>query len=824
MIYPENFENKIGFDRIRAMLSERCLSQMGRDSVAAIRFLTARDELETELSKTAEFQQILGFDDPFPSDNYFDLSATLGKLKVEGTFPEVAEVFDIKRSLETIKAIIGFFKSRKENSYPVLRSLCLNVKVYPYVLDSIERILDRHGKIKDNASPRLRDIRSELQSKSSSVTKRLNSILKQAQAEGIVDSDANVSVRNGRGVIPVSVFDKRKIKGLVHDQSASGKTVFIEPAEIVEINNDILELEYEERREIVKILTLFADNIRPYLDDLLESNIFLGEIDFIRAKALLGIALNSIKPAISHVPMIAWKRAIHPLLFVTFSKLPGRKVVPLDLVLDNKNRILIISGPNAGGKSVCLKTVGLLQYMLQCGLTIPVAEGSESGIFRNIFIDIGDEQSIDNDLSTYSSHLINMKYFLKNGSKDTIILIDEFGTGTEPMLGGSIAEAILGELNNLGVYGVLTTHYTNLKHFASVTDGIINGAMAFDNQLMQPLFQLFIGKPGSSFAFEIARKIGLPEEILSSASEKAGVKNINYDKHLRDIARDKRYWETKRQNIRQHEKQLEELIGEYDKELSEAKTTKKEIISKAKEEAKSILSSSNKIIENAVREIKESQAEKEKTKEVRQQVEEFKSEIVSEKPEIPTLSEKKVIQLKHKASRFKSVEIPEKKKAVNQSDDPLKPGDAVRMKDTLAAGDVIEIRDGRVQVESGSFRFTVPADKVERITRSELKKSISSNRSPMAHDYELNEKKMHFSPEVDLRGVRGEASITLVQEFLDNALIVQHRNLRILHGKGNGILRNLIRQYLGTLNFVKSFRDEHVEFGGSGITVVELDI
>jgi len=489
-----------------------------------------------------------------------------------------------------------------------------------------------------------------------------------------------------------------------------------------------------------------------------------------------------------------------------------------------KNRLLLISGPNAGGKSVCLKTVGLLQYMLQCGLTIPVAEGSESGIFRNIFIDIGDEQSIDNDLSTYSSHLINMKYFLKNGSPETIILIDEFGTGTEPMLGGSIAEAILGELNNLGVYGVLTTHYTNLKHFASVTEGIINGAMAFDNHLMQPLFQLFIGKPGSSFAFEIARKIGLPEEILNSASEKAGVKNINYDKHLRDIARDKRYWENKRQNIRQHEKQLEELIAGYEKELSEARTVKKEIISKAKEEAKTILSSSNKIIENAVREIKESQAEKEKTKEVRQQVEEFKSEIAIEKPEVPTLSEKKVNQLKQKASRFKAVELPEKKEVGKQSETPLKPGDAVRMKDTLAAGEVIEIRDGKIQVESGSFRFTVPAEKVERITRSELKKSISSNRSTMAPDYELSDKKLHFSPEIDLRGVRGEAAITLVQELLDNALIVQHRHLRILHGKGNGILRNLIRQYLGTVGFVKSFRDENVEFGGSGITLVELDI
>ncbi|MGE5418775.1 MAG: endonuclease MutS2, partial [Chloroflexota bacterium] len=559
MIYPENFESKIGFDRIRRLLSDYCLSPMGTEKVDNIQFSNKYEFVESRLSETHEFQKILTFEDNFPSENYYRISDTLNKIRIQGTFPEVQEVFDLKRSLETVKSILSFFKSKEGNRYPVLSARCGSVKTYPYVLDSIDRIIDRKGVIKDNASSRLKEIRAEVASKSIQVSKRLSAILKQAQADGIVDSDTSVSIRNGRGVIPVSAYDKRKIRGLIHDQSASGKTVFIEPEEIVEINNDIVELEYEERREIVRILTSFADEIRPYLDDLLESNNFLGDIDYIRAKAILGIRLGSIKPLLVNAPLISWKRAAHPLLTIAFEKLPGRKVVPLDIKLDEKDRILLISGPNAGGKSVCLKTVGLIQYMLQCGLTIPVAEGSETGLFDNLLIDIGDEQSIDNDLSTYSSHLINMKFFVKNGTDKTLVLIDEFGTGTEPMLGGSIAEAILAELNKQKVFGVITTHYTNLKYFASVTDGIVNGAMAFDNHLMQPLFQLNIGKPGSSFAFEIARKIGLPEEILNEAAGKAGVKNIDYDRHLKDIARDKRYWETKRQNIRQQEKRLEEL-------------------------------------------------------------------------------------------------------------------------------------------------------------------------------------------------------------------------------------------------------------------------
>jgi DNA mismatch repair protein MutS2 len=822
MIYPENFEYKTGFDRIRGMLKEKCLSPMGLEKVDAIKYMTDFDEISEALSAVSEFQQILQFEENFPSEHYFKISESLNKIRIEGTFPEVQEVFDLKRSLETVKDILGFFKKRDETKYPVMKKMCSPVKTYPYVLDAIDRIIDRKGIIKDNASQKLREIRSELASKSTQVSKRLVAILKQAQSDGIVDPDTSVSIRNGRGVIPVNVYDKRKIRGLIHDQSASGKTVYVEPEEIVEINNDITELEYEEKREIVKILTAFADNIRPYIDELLESNIFLGNIDFIRSKALLGIQLNSIKPVLVNKPFVMWRGAVHPLLFITFSRMPGRKVVPLDIILDEENRILLISGPNAGGKSVCLKTVGLLQYMVQCGLTIPVNEGSEAGIFRDILIDIGDEQSIDNDLSTYSSHLINMKNFIRNGNAKSLILIDEFGTGTEPMLGGAIAEAILTELNRKKVFGVITTHYTNLKYFASQTDGIINGAMSFDNHLMQPLFQLVIGKPGSSFAFEIARRIGLPEEILSEASEKAGVRNIDYDRHLKDIARDKRYWENKRQTIRMEEKRLSELVEELEKELTGTKSLKKEIIAKAKDEAQNMLKESNRIIENTIRQIRESQAEKEKTRDLRQQLDEFRN-IVANEPAVPmTETEKKLTSLSARAKKAGKVKVAEEKLPETPRG-PIKAGDAIRMIDSQAAGEVVAVKGKKVQVETGSIRIFVDIDKVERISRAELKKNLRASPVYREEDPAVHERKMNFKPEIDIRGVRGEEALNLVRDFIDNALIVQHRNLRILHGKGNGILRELVRQYLSTSDIVKTFRDENVEFGGSGITVVELD-
>ncbi len=824
MIYPDNFEEKSGFDKIRSLVAGNCLSPMGEEIAGSMALHADIEFIHSAISATYEFQQLLRFEDNFPSEHYYEISGCLKKIRVEGAFPDVHEVFDMKRSLETVRAIINFFKKKEESSYTFLKSICGKVKVYPYVIDAADRIIDKNGNIKDNSSPKLKEIRNEIAAKNILVSKRLNSVLKQAQAEGIVDPDTVASVRNGRGVIPVNSFDKRKIRGLIHDQSASGKTVFIEPEEIVGINNEIVELEYEEKREIVRILTSFADDIRPYIDDLMESNSFLGEIDFIRAKAMLGNQLGSIKPAISDKPGIFWRKAVHPLLELSFRKIPGRKVVPLDIILNEKDRIILISGPNAGGKSVCLKTVGLLQYMLQCGFTIPVGEGSESGIFKDIFIDIGDEQSIENDLSTYSSHLINMKYFVKHGSPVTLVLIDEFGTGTEPMLGGAIAEAILGELNKSGTFGVITTHYTNLKHYASLNEGLTNGAMLFDNHLMQPLFRLSIGKPGSSFAFEIARKIGLPEEILKAASEKAGVKNINYDRHLKDIARDKRYWEEKRQNIRQQEKRLEELMEEYENEIAGARNVRKEIISKAKDEAQSLLNESNRMIENTIRQIRESQAEKEKTKDARQQLEEFKNTVIDLVKPVETQAEAKVERLNLKISKTRP-ELARKKKEIPQKDTkPLKPGDAVRMTDTMAAGEIVKIEGQMAQIDAGSLRFHVPVNRLEKISRAELAKSLKTVRQTYETDPAVEERKKNFKPEIDIRGMRGEEAVEVVRNFIDDALIVRHRDLRILHGKGNGILRQLVREYLATVGVVRSFRDEHIDSGGSGITVVEMDL
>lgn len=824
MVYPSDFEEKTGFNKIKEIIAGNCLSPMGVKYVENIRFLTDVDEIKLNISATAEFQNILKFEENFPSEHFYDNSLCLEKIRIEGSFPEIHEVFDLKRSLETAKSILNFFRGKEENRYPVLSSLCKARKLYPYVFESIERIIDRNGNIRENASTRLKEIKTEITAKKILVSRRLQAILKQAQADGIVDQDTEIPVRNGRGVIPVNIHDKRRIKGLIHDQSASGKTVFIEPEEVVGINNDIIELEYEERREIVRILTRFADNIRPYIDDLLDLNRFIGQIDFIRAKALFGNHFSSKTPSINDTPGLSWRKAIHPLLALAFEKLPGREVVPLDISLDSKERILLISGPNAGGKSVCLKTVGLLQYMLQCGFTIPVSDGSESGIFNKILIDIGDEQSIENDLSTYSYHLINMKNFLKQGDDRTLILIDEFGAGTEPGLGGSIAEAILGEFIRKGFFGVITTHYTNLKHYASVTEGIVNGAMAFDSQFMQPLFQLNIGRPGSSFAFEIARKIGLPEEVLAKASEKAGVKNIGYDKSLREIARDKRYWENKRQNIRQHEKRLEEMIQQYERELAEMTAMRKEILGKAREEAQELLKESNKLIENTIRQIRESQAEKEKTRQLRKTVEEFRQKI--EKPADLSGTESQVIPGKmiSKIRKPKKREEKESGRPGMDKYNQIITGDAVRVIDTQAVGEVTGVNDKIATIETDNIRISVPLEKLEKISRAELRKKRREH--VINHDaiFAIADRKLSFKPDIDIRGLRVEEALERVRQLIDDALMLQFRNLRILHGKGDGILQQNIRKYLSTVEVVKSFRDEHPDLGGSGVTVIELDI
>jgi len=825
MIYPDTYEVKIGFDRIREQLNSACISPAGVRKVEAMRAAFDAAGVKPQLALTAEFQQVLAYGEQFPSDNYNDPFATLEKLRVEGTFPELEEVVALRGSLDTIRRIIGFFKNRKDGRYPLLTELTGRVVYYPFVSEAIDRIIDKEGKVRDSASPALKTIRAELASKNLAAVRKLHSVLRQAQADGIVDRDVTVAVRNGRGVIPVSASNKRGIRGFVHDESATGKTVFIEPAEVVELNNEITELEHQEKREIVRILTALADTIRPYIDDLEENCNFLAEIDFIRAKALFGNRLGCIMPAVAETPHIRWINARHPLLTLSFARTAGREVVPLTITIDSRERILLISGPNAGGKSVCLKTVALIQYMLQCGMTIPVGEGTEAGIFGKFFIDIGDEQSLENDLSTYSSHLINMKQMLRLADERSLVMIDEFGTGTEPVLGGALAEAILAELNRRGAYGVITTHYTNLKHFATSQEGISNGAMAFDNQLMQPLFRLDQGKPGSSFAFEIAKKIGLPQEILNDAAARAGEGNVDFDRNLREIARDKRYWEKKRESVRRHEKRLEELIATYEAQLGDIKTQKKEIITQAKSKAEEMLRDTNRMIENTIRTIREAQAEKEKTKEVRDELDSFREHLEKEEKhaEVPVAARPRIdipaASIVKRISAKKEVPQPVRKKKT-----ALTPGDYVKIAGTDTVAQVTEIKGKKVQVVSGSLKMNVDISMTEPVTAEEQKKAASAGTKQQKVDWSLTTRRNQFNPEIDVRGMRTEEALQVVQDFIDTALMIQFRNLRILHGKGNGILRQMIRQYLESTGAVKRATDEHVDRGGAGITLVELDI
>jgi len=830
MVYPDEFEAKVGFDRIRNKIYDLCLSQQGREKAAAISFSTDQENIIEKLTQTAEFQKILELEQEFPLDHFYDLRPGLQQMKVEGSCPEINEVFDLKRSLVTLKNIYNFFSNEEHlKAYPELHRLSRGIKAYPFVIESINRIMSKEGAIKDNASPELSGIRAELKKAGALVSKRMQSILKQSQNDGIVEKGTTVAIRNGRGVIPVSVYDKNKIKGLVHDQSASGKTVYIEPSEIVNLNNQIIELEYAEKREIIKILIDFTNRIRPYIDDLLVSYDILGEIDLVRAKALLGRRLGSIKPVLHDSPVLQWSEAVHPLLFLAFEDLPGREVVPLDIELGEEARILLISGPNAGGKSVCLTTVGLLQYMLQCGLTVPVKQGSEFGIFSKLFINIGDEQSIENDLSTYSSHLMNMKYFLRNADEKTLILIDEFGTGTEPVLGGAIAESILGELNRNRVFGIITTHYTNLKHFASAEEGIVNGAMMFDNHRMEPLFRLYIGEPGSSFAFEIARRIGLPEQILEIASQKAGEDNINFDKHLKDVLRDKRYWDRKRQSIRIESKKLEELVNSYEKEISELKSERKEIIKRAREEAEAVLVEANKTVEKTIKEIREAQAEKERTKESRKQLEKLKEGIErSAEGEDKKIADKREkLREKQKKVRMPVIDDrtkPKSKPGQDKVAGPLKTGDKVVMEGSDRVGEVISTDKSKVSIAFGNIITSVNYAKVRRATRKEIASASIKPSSPVDLNWDVTKRRIRFRPDRDVRGQRAEEALNTVREFIDEAIMVQYPTVRILHGKGDGILRQVIREYLSTVDLVKDYYDEHVEAGGSGITIIELDL
>lgn len=820
MFYPSNFEQKTGFDKIRLLISDRCLSPLGKERVADMTFLTDYKMIGDKLEQVDEFVRIQQGEEDFPANYFFDVRYSLKRIRPEGTWLDERELFDLKRSLQTIHDIIRFFRpaGEEEIKYPALTALAGDILVFPQLIGKIDTILDKFGKVKDSASPELQTIRREITVTMSNISRSLQSILRSAQGEGVVDKDVTPTMRDGRLMIPVAPAFKRKIKGIVHDESATGKTVFIEPEVVVEANNRIRELEGEERREIIRILTDFTNLIRPAAPDILQSYEFLADIDFIRAKALFALEVGGIRPIVEDKQQVDWARAVHPLLYLSLKK-QQKEVVPLDITLTDEKRLLIISGPNAGGKSVCLKTVGLLQYMMQCGLLVPMHERSRMGIFENLFIDIGDEQSIENDLSTYSSHLTNMKFFVKNCNGKTILLIDEFGSGTEPQIGGAIAEALLHRFNERRSYGVITTHYQNLKHFAEETPGVVNGAMLYDRHLMQPLFKLAIGNPGSSFAIEIARKIGLPEDVIAEASEKVGQDYINMDKYLQDIVRDKRYWESKRQNIRQREKRLEEVIARYEKELNEVNSQRKEIVKEAKAEAAHILSETNAKIENTIREIREAQAEKERTKQARADLQEFK-ERMSDKQEEDDRIARKMAKLKERNERKK-----QKQKAPVQFDrDVIEVGDHVRLKGQTTPGTVLEVQDKEAVVAFGMIKSMVKLDRLEKVSKGQIKRDMQKSTfiSEQTSD-QMHEKRLHFKQEIDVRGMRGDEALQTVTYFIDDAIQVGAQQVRILHGTGSGILRQLIREYLRSVPGVRSFHDEHVQFGGAGITVVELE-
>ena len=848
MIYPKTFESKIGFDEIRSLLRERCLSPLGKEKVDELVAGTDAAEINERLAQVREFRRLQEEADDFPMQYFFDVRQAVSRLRLEGTHLDEGELFDLKRSLDTICSIVGYLNrgdgadddddGAESSPYPALRRLTDGVATFPQLVEAIDRILDKFGRIKDSASTQLAAIRRELARTEGGISRTLYGILRSAQSEGLVDKDVTPAIRDGRLVIPVTQGLKRRIRGIVHDESASGKTVFIEPAEVVEANNRIRELEADERREIIRILTEFADKVRPHVRPILASYGFLAAIDLINAKASLARLIDGIEPDVEPYPYIDWIQAAHPLLKLSLGK-QGKSVVPLDITLTQAGRILIISGPNAGGKSVCLKTVGLVQYMLQCGLSVPMGERSHTGVFGNIFIDIGDEQSIENDLSTYSSHLTNMKQMMRHADGSTLLLIDEFGTGTEPQIGGAIAEAVLKQFCRRGAYGVITTHYQNLKHFADAHEGVANGAMLYDRREMRPLFQLSIGRPGSSFAIEIARKTGLPEEVINDAAVIVGSDYIQSDKYLQDIVRDKRYWESKRQAIHQREKSLEQTIARYENEVRSLEQSRKEIIGKAKRQAEELLGESNRMIEKTIREIRESQAEKAETKKIREELEAFKAgvkdidtaaddgELIARK--MRQIQERKARREQRKREREASPQPSLAGRGQSGTTPPhvggregLAPGDTVRIKGLTAVGRIESVDGKTATVIFGDMRTKMRAERLERADapkREEPKAYAAVSRQTREA---IDNRKLAFKQDLDVRGMRGDEAVTAVTYFIDDALLVGMPRVRILHGTGSGILRRLIRQYLATVPAVTSFRDEHVQFGGAGITVVEL--
>ena len=794
MIYPTNFEQKIGFKGIREMLTGHCISPMGLERADEMTFSTDKELIIKSLEQTEEFLHLMQTGLPFPMRDFHDLREAFHRIQIEGTSLTVEDLFALKPSLNALEGILRFGHSDSSNDFPQLKSLIENIFIDRSVFTEANRLVDDKGEIPDNASTELLEIRQSIQRKQGGIEKRIRQIMGDAKTAGWVDAKSEITIRDGRLVIPVKAADKRSIRGFIHDESATGQTVYIEPAEIFDTSNEIKELEYAERREIHRILTAFTRLLRPYLSELRKAWTMLGELDFIRAKALLAQDIGGVKPLLLDTPYINWQQARHPILEQKL-KAQGKQVVPLDLKLDETDRILVISGPNAGGKSVCLKTTGLLQYLLQCGLMPPMRVDSECGLFDSLFIDIGDEQSILDDLSTYSSHLINMKALMEHADGKTLFLIDEFGTGTEPQLGGAIAEAILLELNKKHAFGMVTTHYANLKLLADNHEGIVNGAMLFDTKFMQPMYIMVTGKPGSSFAFEIAKKIGFPRQILDDAAHITGDQHLKFEKQLQQLEVDKKAIRKKEQDLRIADQLLTEVVEKYKRLLTELESKKKQYLRDAAAEAQELIQKANSQIERTIKEIKEAQAEKTKTKEIRQNLEKTKEEIAQ-----------------------KAKEAAEAKKK-EEAEVVLKVGDTVCIEEMQVMGEILAISDTDATILFDSVRLRTSPDKLRKVSRAEARKTQRRWQAGLIAD-DLTEKAEHFNLTLDIRGKRAEEALDIVDKYLDEAKLLSIKEVSILHGKGNGILRRLIREKLNHNRDVERFCDASLETGGSGITKV----
>ncbi len=804
MLYPKTLEHKLGFDTIRERLKDACISPLGQDYVEKIRFTDNLQLIDKLLRQTDEFRQIVQFEPDFPSSNYIDVRPHLSRARVEGLALTEAEFFDLKLALRTVQDCLKFLSKREEqNGFPFLRELAGPVAVNKTLTEALERVIDDRGLVRDSASPELAQIRRRIIAEQANLRKRLDSILRTARQNGWIPDDLSLTVRGGRLVIPIAAEHKRKIKGFVHDESQTGQTVFLEPAEVFDANNEIRELEYEERREIYRILLTLTEQVRPHLEDLRRAVNFLAQIDFIRAKAKLAVQLDASLPKLLDRPFVNWTNARHPLLHLSFQK-QSKSVVPLSVRLDDKARILIISGPNAGGKSVALKTIGLVQYMLQCGLLVPVADFSEMGVFQNLFIDIGDEQSLENDLSTYSSHLTAMKQFVIGANKRTLFLIDEFGTGTEPGLGGAIAESILEDLNKSGAYGVINTHYTNLKVFADKTPGLINGAMRFDGEHLEPLYQLEIGRPGSSFAFEIAQKIGLPKGLIDRAKDKLGNQQVNFEKLLKELDIEKRVFSEKNLEISINQRKVAQQLAEYTALKTRLDNEQKQLLNDAKQKAKALVQEANQRIENTIREIKENRAERDTTKQVRQELERFEQKEL--KPEV-IVAEKPAVA----DDEFET------------DNGAITVGSYVRIQGQTAIGEVLALRGKDAEIRIGDLKSNVKLNRLEKVSKKAFKTATETRDDrPRSQGVDMNEKMQNFSFNLDIRGKRGEEALGEVDRFFDDALMLGYPELRIVHGKGDGILRTLVRNHLRGYKQVARMDDEHADRGGAGVTIVKM--